>query len=763
MLMNGNLLEPEMEIEYAELPIEEISFITWQDLTILKAKDFAKIVCEGQTVELKKCGRVVRGDNLLFNEGDEFIVFDINLAISQRPVNDIRYTERISVLFTKEDKYIPWVFALRKNFPKVIHRISVPFDSPSCLCIYEERYEELKLHWRSQKFLQDIMTWLTLTANGKLHQADQALEPFIIFSMGRLILPHDLKPDRSIKIVPISKKDNRINLLGIPEENLPPNGKHLLGDSYSFIYLIGEPQEHGVIDRIPLNIFELNEFLRPSQINLFARIRVHIRGQINDPSFIYSKLVFLIKLPKKGKDPRNVENDFYAFISHLDIRSMGIVLNIWSDVGAKDLSKTGLGLILPEEAPDEEKSKSYRIDILTPSFQLSIDTARLISGGQSNVNPDINIVQIGVGALGSQVFANLIKGGFGNWKLIDADILLPHNFCRHFLTRQVGRSKSEAIAQEANFMFTTPNLVKGIWRDYLLPDDNKALTEVLTEADIILDTSASIAIARDLAQRTDLNGRRISMFLNPNGSDLVILAEDADRHWKLDILEYQYYRAISNDVNLEEHLRNPNSVRYSNACSDVTSQISQDIVAIHSGIGSASLKKLAQAKDAKIYVWSVNDEMDVKKILIPVEEYVIININGWEVYIDEYLIKKLNSARNLKLPNETGGILLGGYDFERKKIYLVDTFLSPSDSEELPTSFLRGIDGVKVILNEFDRRTAGHLMYIGEWHSHPENCDLTMSNYDILLFKEIEREMKAVGFPALMLILGDNERFEIYV
>ncbi len=158
-----------------------------------------------------------------------------------------------------------------------------------------------------------------------------------------------------------------------------------------------------------------------------------------------------------------------------------------------------------------------------------------------------------------------------------------------------------------------------------------------------------------------------------------------------------------------------------------------------------------------------NDEAEVTLIKVPVSNYKIYKRGEWEVYIDQILVQLLTNARQKKLPNETGGILIGGYDFQQKRIYLIDSILSPKDSKETPTSYVRGIVGLREVLNRIESETGGNLIYAGEWHSHPKGCSVDMSKYDIILFKEIEREMKAIGFPPLMLIFGEDERFEIYV
>lgn len=89
--------------------------------------------------------------------------------------------------------------------------------------------------------------------------------------------------------------------------------------------------------------------------------------------------------------------------------------------------------------------------------------------------------------------------------------------------------------------------------------------------------------------------------------------------------------------------------------------------------------------------WLYEDQGQVKgKIISPSKP-----INDWIICTDEKLISKLSRLRLDKLPNETGGVLLGSFDFERQIIYIVDTIPSPQDSQEWPTLYIRGSQGLK--------------------------------------------------------------------
>jgi len=418
-------------------------------------------------------------------------------------------------------------------------------------------------------------------------------------------------------------------------------------------------------------------------------------------------------------------------------------------------------MLLPEVVTDQALS-SIGVQVFIPYEAMNIGLAQLFSANHPAKNP--TIAQIGVGALGSQLCINLIKSGFGIWKLIDDDIILPHNTVRHYLDqRYLGGPKSIVLANIINQSFVGGGMAEAFWDDYLDPLDRAAMDQALQKSSIILDTSASIPVARELAHRKDLLAKRISVFLNPRGTDLVVLAEDKDRTFPLDILEFQYYRALLDHPSLQDHLLTPDRIRYANSCRDVTSRLPQDLVALHAAIGASALKKYAESDNVQITIWHSTDQMVVERIDIPLHHYEIIEIEGWRVCIDQHLINIVSEARLSRLPNETGGILIGGHDFHNKIIYLVDMIPSPPDSEESKTGYVRGIEGVKEELEFIHSKTANHLHYAGEWHSHPENCPPAMSNDDTILFAELKEKMGQAGYPTLMLIAADDQQIAIYV
>ena len=116
-----------------------------------------------------------------------------------------------------------------------------------------------------------------------------------------------------------------------------------------------------------------------------------------------------------------------------------------------------------------------------------------------------------------------------------------------------------------------------------------------------------------------------------------------------------------------------------------------------------------------------------------------------------------------KLPNETGGVLLGAVDVSRRVVYVVDMIPSPPDSEEWPSSYRRGSEGLQHQLAEISERTLENLEYVGEWHSHPDKCGIEPSLLGQRALSEISAVMGKASLPGLMLIVGENREYDFHL
>jgi Prokaryotic E2 family A/ThiF family len=446
--------------------------------------------------------------------GQETIVFDVDVEVSQVRVNDIRPIERLSVTFWGET--LPEILALRADFPFVPHINPRPNEFPRSLCLYEESFEEITLRWTPAAFIERLRWWLSETAKGTLHGADQPLEPILIDHFATIVLPADL----FTKLQGGSAQPLFISEI---TANAAYRASWKSSSLVAFAATVFEfqPHVHGIIRWRPSSLGELADQLQQVGTDFISALRIRVR-ELHENGIPLTAHLFLIAiLPKQRVAGGAVEKtELWAFALGKPLSDIGEALGLWQMEG-------GTAGYLLGGSVKADSLQSIPIDILNPTFELTRDGAAALNG---DVPSEVKVSAIGMGALGSQVTTHLVRSGFGSWTALDPDFLLPHNVARHELTASdVGRSKSAAMQNRLNSILAEPAMTAMIEANVVNPGERANQVRAAFEnADVILDFSASLAVGRMLAHDSGVT-RRCSVFLNPTGSDMVILCEDEER------------------------------------------------------------------------------------------------------------------------------------------------------------------------------------------------------------------------------------------
>ena len=407
------------------------------DLRIRKAEDFTKAVENATYACLVECRRTA--------SGHEIVVFDAEIEVGQKPVHDIGDFERIAVEFEDSDSRVPEILALRRDFPLVPHLNRRSEEFPRSLCVTDQKYSEWKLQWTGAAFVEVIRDWLALTAKGKLHAEDQPLEFLLLGSVGELILPSDLLTKTTdaefLSISVVDSGNERRTLIAEYPESVNENTNRL---DYVATTVWTSPQPHGVLRSTPTTLFELHEFLKDSNTNLLNVLRSRLKAwesQFVREEISKAKLVLIICLPKTRNDESPPETtEICAFLTSETIKKVSIGIGLSAKKGE---------YVVPLLSIDHsKKGDEVRVYMLNPVSSFSREHAVQLNGLSSRNSSQI--AAIGLGALGSQVFLNLIRAGYGEWTLIDDDFLLPHNLARHALPGVfIGHPKSRSMAELA--------------------------------------------------------------------------------------------------------------------------------------------------------------------------------------------------------------------------------------------------------------------------------------------------------------------------
>lgn len=692
----------------------------------------------------------------------DVVVLRVEVELPQRRIHPIQPFERIAVYFDDSADSTPEVVVLRKDFPRTPHLNLRSDEYPRSLCLYDEPFRDVARRWTPQRFVESIRDWLALTAKGKLHQDDQPLEPLMFGQVGAIVLPADVvdasaeeRPNR-LTVTATSMENGKLFLIAErSERGLAKERLRMMAS----VHLCGT-LEHGIIRRKPSSVKELADFVAPAGLDLLGELRTRLQEwkeeSSKDPSVLESRVALVVVMPKARRSDLATESrEVWAFLSADTVSEAGRKLGVW------EVKDGAIGYILGCDAG--KTGDDLRLDLLNPVLRLTRQSAASLNRSRLETPP---IAAVGVGALGSQVVVNLARSGYGTWTLIDDDRLLPHNLARHALFGDfVGYPKGETVALAANSITDGEPAFTTVIADVVSPGDKAtAVKTALDEAALILDMSASVSVARHLASKVESQSRRASLFLTPTGEDLVLLAEDRERSSPLDSLEMQYYRALVTDARLDGHFKpRDQRRRYGQSCRDVTSDLPQELVALHAAIGGRAVKDTVSDPSARITIWRASLDGNVRRIDVDAAEEIRHRIGEWTVSIDSNLIRELARIREAKLPRETGGVLLGAFDLEAKVLYLAHTIASPPDSQEWPTLYIRGCKGLPKKIEEVGRATDGMLEYVGEWHSHPNDTSTAPSDDDLQVFAWLTDLMKGEGLPAVMMIVGDGGAASCYL
>ena len=151
---------------------------------------------------------------------------------------------------------------------------------------------------------------------------------------------------------------------------------------------------------------------------------------------------------------------------------------------------------------------------------------------------------------------------------------------------------------------------------------------------------------------------------------------------------------------------------------------------MHAGIGSRVIRSALASEDAMIAVWRGDSSGALSRIDVPIAQPRSYPVSDWTVMLDSMVQETVANYRQERLPNETGGVLLGTFDMSRRVALVSVALPSPGDSKEWPTVYIRGSAGLRGAVSRAEMATGGGLEYLGEWHSHPRGANAVASKED---------------------------------
>jgi integrative and conjugative element protein (TIGR02256 family) len=246
------------------------------------------------------------------------------------------------------------------------------------------------------------------------------------------------------------------------------------------------------------------------------------------------------------------------------------------------------------------------------------------------------------------------------------------------------------------------------------------------------------------------------VFLNPSGADIVILIEGEARVPRLDHVEMSYYWALTNAAPLQDHLSDGKVGLYpSGGCRQPSLKISQADIGTLAPFAVKRLLDGTLPAQGAVEIRRVSED-GVTVFRSPATAYREAPLGDWTIAVNIEILDGIATERREAGQLETGGILVGTWDRIRKRVYVVGHYAPPPDSVSDMVGFVRGAAGVYQTLETVQRRTAGNLTYIGEWHTHPPGYRSQPSTDDRVLLRWIGEVLIYSAVPAIMAIAADE-------
>jgi hypothetical protein len=214
---------------------------------------------------------------------------------------------------------------------------------------------------------------------GDLHLNDQPLEPLLMLSGFRLIIPHNLKIEElEARPIPLqvakteaTRSSHTFVAARIPEGQIPKNGEYLIS-AFST-----PPVTHGVIQRNPLTLLGLRELYERIGLDLVPKLQQKIKDWHLDKAhkhLLQFKLILLIFQPRKRRDgdenPEVIER--WAFCFPMTLEEIGKKLNVIDTVGG-----SGAGILIGQPTVEREQLEQIPTVPMVVNETLSSNVAAL--------------------------------------------------------------------------------------------------------------------------------------------------------------------------------------------------------------------------------------------------------------------------------------------------------------------------------------------------------------------------------------------------
>ncbi|MEQ5801510.1 Mov34/MPN/PAD-1 family protein [Halomonas sp. H10-9-1] len=683
---------------------------------------------------------------------DTFDVLDIELEIEleQRRKVPIRPREPVRLIFmSNDDACHPRVLSRREDFPVGMVHTNLDREAGGlALCIWEEAWSDLATNLTGQALIERMRTWFSLMAAGTAHADDQFLEPLIFSSPHTLIIPSGEM--QGPWYTSLAFEHNGLITLGMSKEK--PE-KEVTNHNFA-IYTPELPSQlHRGLARTPFDLGALQRLCLGFGFNLIEGLVQWLLSPEQLRNARNRQPMLIITVPKRRvEEGPDEQPEVWCYTLGESLAELGEQLNV-------TITEQKTGLTTEKLFGNVSNANLASVHMLPWRVVQRLDRASARHFAGTAHKTDTPLLAIGAGAIGSNVTMMATRSGIGPWAVVDEDITLPHNTVRQVQKNgSIGFPKASVLEIELDQVFEEGGNT-AIPANVFAPGEQAPVLDAAVEkAEIAIDFSASPAVLGWLSDQPVRRGA--SAFFGPDGSDLVVLAENKSRAVKVDEIEAQYFWSVATEPQLNGHLSAArlDKIRYANACQDLSRPLPPWQLQTLCGLAAGQVAQLIESDDACFKVWRLEPETGaVQAVIIPVQQVHRYQVGSMRVSITEDVVSTMRELRRKAGRNETGGVLVGTFDLVRNVAHVVAALTAPPDSKQAPTFFIRGKEDLKPRIEALAASSAGRLHYIGEWHSHPGAVPARPSDDDEGVFAHLETHLGSVGSPYIMAICGERD------
>jgi len=439
---------------------------------------------------------------------------------------------------------------------------------------------------------------------------------------------------------------------------------------------------------------------------------------------------------------RRGEQEFQVFIVHKD--GEAAALPLFCD--PMDTMKVAVSAYKTVYAVKCEKFSQETF------FQRNASRAdRAILGNQT-------VTFLGVGALGSEIADSLAKAGIGSAVLVDNQLLGVQNTMRHVAgLNDISKPKVMAVAailkshnpflgdiQQIGHNITEPGVFQS------LPDDSIFVSSIADDNTEGYINEMAVEAGRTVFYTRALRGGKAARIVR------VVPGHDAC----LNCLRL-YRTEVGNTIHVPA---DPSLPAIRNECNNPVLPASAADLKLAASLTSRIVIDYMQGDkketEANHWIWTSEAIPETTfteafklhpQRLIPHPNCQICS-EGHDIvmHVDSEVLQKMQEKVVSKAGIETGGVL-AGYRTETGEVFITYASEAGPKAVESANRFEKDVEFCQQFLNDLLQRYGGKIIYLGEWHSHP-NENNSPSATDISSLLAISQQKEYLTDKPIMII-----------